>query len=231
MPPRLCPSVSVLVLTAAVGLGPAAPARAQQVYGGVGLGAGGLYGGYYPGYLGFYPGAYNGFWSNGFSLYGPPVPTYGIVPGTFGGADQRLSNFQPPPNIHIYNGAGIGLGTPGAGGAGPRRRHYYDGGFGAGAPSAYGQSAIEVRVPAADAEVFFEGINTRQNGTVRRFQSPAIEGGKTYFYKVQARWKQDGQVVEQTRTVGVRANEAFVVDFTQKEPANNNLPLLGGGME
>src|SRR5688500_2454529 len=67
-------------------------AHAQQV--GVGVTPFGVRGGYWPGYLGYFPGAYQGFWSNGFSLYGPPVPTYGTVPGYFGGADQRLSNFN-----------------------------------------------------------------------------------------------------------------------------------------
>jgi uncharacterized protein (TIGR03000 family) len=218
-------SVSVLVLTAAVGLGSAAPARAQAVYGGIGPGPVGVYGGF-----GYFPGAYNGFWSNGFSLYGPPVPTYGIVPGVFGGADQRLGNFPLAPNIQIYNGASIGLGTPGAGGAGPRRRHLYEGAGMAGATPTLGQATVEVRVPVANAEVFFEGINTRQNGLQRQFLSPPIVVGQTLFYKVQARWKQDGKDVDQTRSVGVRANETVVVDFTQNQPApaNVNQPLLGG---
>jgi uncharacterized protein (TIGR03000 family) len=225
---QLRSSVSALALAAAIGFAAAAPARAQYIYGGIGPRPIGPYGGYYPGYLGVFPGGYNGFWSNGFSLYGPPVPTYGTVPGTFGGGDQRLSNFTGwPSNVQIYNGASIGLGGSGAGGAGPRRRHYYGGtGFAAGA-LAQGQAAIEVRVPVADAEVFFENINTRQNGLKRQFLSPVIEVGTTYFYKVRARWKQDGKAVDQTRTVGVRANESFVVDFTQVEPDNKEKPLLG----
>src|SRR5262245_40629173 len=90
--PRL--SVSPLALSIAVGLAISASARAQNVGVGVGVGPrpyGGLYGGISTGYLGVYPGGYNGFWSNGFSMYGPPVPTYGSVPGYFGGVDQRLT--------------------------------------------------------------------------------------------------------------------------------------------
>jgi uncharacterized protein (TIGR03000 family) len=216
-------SVLALAVASAVAFG-TSPALAQQV--GVGVGPNGFYGGYSPSYLGIFPGAYPGFWSNGFSLYGPPVPTYGTIPGTFGGADQRLSNFN---NIQIYNGASIGLGYPGAGGAGPRSRHYAAAGGvpGLGGAAAYGQAVIEVRVPAADAEVFFEGINTRQNGTRRLFYSPAIPGGATYYYKVRARWVEDGKVEDQTRSVGVRANEAFVVDFTKPEAANDKRPLVG----
>src|SRR5262245_55080552 len=102
-------SVSGLVLATVIALGSQTSARAQYIGGGVGARPYCWYGGYYPGYLGVFPGGYNGFWSNGFSMYGPPVPTYGIVPGTFGGADQRLSNFAVSNNFQIYNGAGIGL--------------------------------------------------------------------------------------------------------------------------
>ncbi len=41
--------------------------------------------GWYP----YYPGAIGSFWSNGLTLYGPPVPTQGPVPGSFGGSDAR----------------------------------------------------------------------------------------------------------------------------------------------
>jgi len=140
------------------------------------------------------------------------VPTYGSVPGVFGGADQRLSNF---PNIYMQNGAGIGLGNSGAGGAGPRRRHWTGAGDAAAMPAnSSGQALIDVRVPAADAEVFFEGNNTRQAGARRMFQSPAVPVGTTYYYKVRARWKKaDGSVADEERSVAVRANETTVVDF------------------
>jgi uncharacterized protein (TIGR03000 family) len=150
------------------------------------------------------------------------VPTYGIVPGAFGGADQRLGNFQYG-NIGIYNGAGIGLGASGAGGAGPRRRHYYGGDglapgqVGTSSP-ATGQALIEVRVPVASAEVFFEGINTRQQGEKRVFLSPTLQSGVTYHYKVTAKWRDGEQVVEREKSVGCRAGETTVVDFGKDEP-------------
>jgi uncharacterized protein (TIGR03000 family) len=205
-----------LILTAAN-----VQAQVGPFYGRPGLSPFGYgYGGFgYPwGGFGYYPGAYSSSWSNGFSLYGPPVPTYGSVPGAFGGADQRLGNF---PNIHIYNGAGIGLGASGAGGAGPRRRHYYAGmGLAPGATAvspAVGQATIEVRVPEANAEVYFESINTRQQGTRRVFTSPVLEVGPTYYYQIRARWTGDTGSVERIRSVGVRANETVVVDFTKDE--------------
>src|SRR5947209_1191454 len=57
--------------------------------------------------FGYFPGAYGSVWSNGFSLYGPPVPTYGPVPGPFGGPDQRLDVY--PPGIALPS---IGIVVP-----------------------------------------------------------------------------------------------------------------------
>jgi uncharacterized protein (TIGR03000 family) len=179
--------------------------------------------GVYPyGYLGYFPGAYSNSWSNGFTLYGPPVPTYGSVPGSFGASDYRLNN-----NIQIYNGASLGLGGPGAGGAGPRMRHYA--GSNTGFPTqqqSMGQALLEVRVPVETAIVFFEDTQMKQQGKVRQFASPQLQVGLTYFYKIRARWPIDGQMQEQWKSVGVRANEKIVVDFNQPEPPNN-LPILG----
>ena len=202
--PRVVRSpIGLLTITLVVLLGGSGVAQAQSVGVGIyGARPAAVYGTYWPGYLGAYPGAYNGFWSNGFSLYGPPVPTYGSIPGSFGGSDQRRSNF---PNIYIQNGASIGLGGSGSGGAGPRRRHWYGADGTANPAVTNGQALIDVRVPAADAEVYFEGNNTRQSGARRLFQSPAIQVGTTFFYKVRARWKQpDGSIADQERSVGVR---------------------------
>ncbi|HEY1380444.1 MAG TPA: TIGR03000 domain-containing protein, partial [Gemmataceae bacterium] len=136
----------------------------------------------------------------------------------------RLGNFS---NIAIENGAEIGLGRSGSGGAGPRRRHWY-GADGVAPPQvATGPALIDVRVPAADAEVYFEGTNTRQTGARRMFQSPPVQVGTTYYYKVRAKWKQpDGTAADQEKSVGVRANETTVVDFTPAKPAQDK-PLLG----
>lgn len=208
-----------LALAAACFWFTASPLHAQ-FYGGRAYGPFGAYG--------FFPGAYQNSWSNGFSLYGPPVPTYGSVPGAFGGMDYRLNN-----NINIQNGARLGLGNPAAGGAGPRMRHFYQGGgnfvYGSELTAMLGksgQAAIEVRVPSASAEVFFESFNTQQQGAVRQFTSPQIPIGVTHFYKIRARWKVDGEVQDQTRSVGVRANEKVVVDFNQPEKPSD-APILG----
>jgi uncharacterized protein (TIGR03000 family) len=212
--------MGLIALTSVVVTGWAGTAHAQVGVGVVGT-RGGVYGGVWPGTFG----SYNGFWSNGYSLYGPPVPTYGSIPGVFGGSDQRLSNFS---NIYIQNGADIGLGTPGAGGGGPRRR-FYATGEPTNPSAATGNATIDVRVPAPDAEVYFEGTNTKQAGVRRLFLSPPVQSGMTYYYKIRAKWKlQDGSVADQERSVGVRANETTLVDFTGPAKPNDKQPLLGG---
>src|ERR1700733_14876329 len=52
-------------------------------------------GGYYGPAVGISPLYYPGFYGNGMSMYGPPVPTYSPVPGTFGGSDYRVNQNAP----------------------------------------------------------------------------------------------------------------------------------------
>ena len=44
--------------------------------------------------FGYYPSAYHTQWSNGLTLYGPPVPTFGPTPGAFGGSDAHRKYFS-----------------------------------------------------------------------------------------------------------------------------------------
>lgn len=67
---------------------------------------------------------------------------------------------------------------------------------------------LEIRVPDA-AEVYIEGKKTAQNGAVRTFDSPALEPGEKYVYRIRAKWQGD----EQTQEVNVRAGERVVVQF------------------
>lgn len=68
-----------------------------------------------------------------------------------------------------------------------------------------------------DAEVWLEGAATHQTGPVRRFVSPELEPGSSYGYTVRARWRQGGQVVEQTREVVVRPGEQVNVAFPKQD--------------
>lgn len=61
------------------------------------------------GYPFFFSGAYGGFWLNGNSLYGPPVPTYGPVPGSFGGGDAQRLYYGNGGFFSLYQSSGAGV--------------------------------------------------------------------------------------------------------------------------
>ena len=77
---------------------------------------------------------------------------------------------------------------------------------------------ITVRVPDADAQVWFEGQLTSQRGTTREFESPELNPGSNYTYDVRARWNRDGRTVDQTRQIVVRAGSMVNVDFSRPQP-------------
>jgi len=76
---------------------------------------------------------------------------------------------------------------------------------------------IDVRVPADDAAVWFEGVQTAQTGDYRTFESPPLDPGQTYTYDVRASWYEDGQAVDQTRQVQVSAGQHVMVDFASPQ--------------
>jgi uncharacterized protein (TIGR03000 family) len=73
---------------------------------------------------------------------------------------------------------------------------------------------LTVIVPK-DAELWFEGVKTSQQGTERHFVTPSLTPGERYSYEVKARWMQDGKPVEEVRTVHVRANGRQQIDLTR----------------
>jgi len=192
-----------LIFALSVFLIPVSMAQAQY---GAGL--------YYPRgpYLGFWtgpafgyvPGAYQGFWSNGFTLYGPPVPTYGSIPGYFGGYDQRLSNF---PDLRYgdygpwgWRGGYVPLDRPANCVALP----------------VVGLALCEVHLPAADAELLVNGVKADAQGAIRtiRVNLPPATG---VSYELEVRWATPESIGASRRSVILRAGETVVTDFNKPE--------------
>ncbi len=71
---------------------------------------------------------------------------------------------------------------------------------------------FRIAVPA-DAQVWLEGASTQQSGTLRHFVSPPLEPGASYGYTIRARWRERGQVVEQTKEIEVQAGDQVNVTF------------------
>jgi uncharacterized protein (TIGR03000 family) len=188
-----------------------------------GLG-GGPYIGYPWGWYG-YPSAAFDSWTNGLSLYGPPVPVYGPIPGVFGNNDL-VRRWQGWPSI------GFPFGWFGMYSAWPRPRPLTvtvhpsaesvpiapnvapaPPAADPTAPAA-GALVLSVKVPQPAAEVFVDGVKTAQTGTERVFESPPLEAGKRYKYEVTAKWIEGGATREAKRAVVGTPGEVVRVDFT-----------------
>jgi uncharacterized protein (TIGR03000 family) len=155
---------------------------------GVAFYGGGL-GGYYPGYFGSYGSYYAPSYSTA-SYYSPSVYT---SPASYYGG----------PSLADYSGGYAGDTSPAQQPPGPP-------------PPPDGTAAVGVHVPP-DAEILFNGNPTKQKGEFREFVTPTLTPGQTFQYDIRARWKENGQDVDETRTVTVQANKRSVVDFAQPE--------------
>lgn len=175
---------------------------------------------YYPGFFG-YSGRAGSSWSNGLSLYGPPVPTYAPLPGVFGGNDlNRQWRATLAPGFAGYGFVGIynisPRPVPRTVSVWPRVEGIATAPISAvpAVPAAPGGCLIlSVRVPQPAAEVLVDGQKTTQTGTDRTFESPPLDAGKGYSYTVTARWVERGQTVEVSKVVSGTPGEVVRVDF------------------
>jgi len=168
----------------------------------------GNYSGYRSGYYGGYRSGYNpGYYSGN---------RYGYNSGYYGGPGISLG-FGAYPYSYDYGYApSVNYVTP---------SYYYSPSptvatpDTAVAPAAYTQTDdrahIEVRVPSPDAEVFFQGDPTQQRGMERQFVSPPLDPSRSFTYSIEARWMENGRMVNQKRTVTVSAGQTSTVDFNQ----------------
>jgi uncharacterized protein (TIGR03000 family) len=182
-------------------------ASAQRFFGRRGWG-GGYYGGGYYGGMGYgnygYGSGYLPGWGYG-AGYSPGYnygfrPSYGYSGAYYAPGYVSSGMTMAPGTTSFYYQPGAPIGAAG---------------YGASAtdPNA---ATIDVRVPP-DAQVWFDGDPTSQRGSDRVFSSPPLEPGKTYHYNVRVRFTQNGQPVERTRRVEVRAGQRTNVDFNQDQ--------------
>jgi uncharacterized protein (TIGR03000 family) len=179
----------------------------------------------WPGYYGWpgFRGANGGFWSNGLSLYGPPVPVYGPLPGILGNYDLVHqwrhtptlgwgvgwfgTYFQPSPRVKPLSVNVWPVVEP-VPAAMP---------LAIGEPVPEGCLILSVKLPQPAAEVFVDGVKTVQTGTDRIYESPPSAAGKEIRYEMTARWLERGVTVEETRVVSGKPGEVVRVDFTSPQ--------------
>jgi uncharacterized protein (TIGR03000 family) len=73
---------------------------------------------------------------------------------------------------------------------------------------------IWLRVPKS-AEIWVNGVKTKQTGESRYFYSPPLTPGKKYSYQIRLRWMKDGKPIEETQRILVQAGLTIRRDFTQ----------------
>lgn len=173
-----------------------------------------------------YRGAFGSFWTNGLSLYGPPVPVYGPIPGVFGNGDL-VRQWHARPTLGLgfgyYGWVGPFAASPRpktlAVNPWPRLESIPAAGQLATAQAAPAGAApgtclyMSVKVPQPAAEVFVDGMATAQTGTDRLYESPPLDAGKDYRYELTARWVSGGVTYEKKKLVTGRAGEVVRVDF------------------
>jgi len=72
-------------------------------------------------------------------------------------------------------------------------------------------ATITVRVPNAEAQVWFDDTLTNQRGMERVFHTPALQQGGTYTIK--ARWTENGRTMDQQRQVQFQPGQSVMVTF------------------
>lgn len=156
------------------------------------------YGGY--GYGGYYP-FYGLGWGWGYPYYGYGYGSgYGYYPNYY----SNYNYYTYPYNPYYYGYTNAYTAAP----AQNYQSYYY-------APQAANTVRVNVSVPMANAKVWIDGYATKETGTRRVFESPALTPGSQYSYTIRAQWTQDGQPVERSQTVHFRAGEQVNVDLTK----------------
>jgi uncharacterized protein (TIGR03000 family) len=158
-------------------------------------------------------------WSNGLSLYGPPVPVAGPIPGVFGNNDLVQQWHDVPSAGLPYGSVGIYIAPRPplwSWNMGPTVESV---GRTATTPVADptkpgGSMILSVKVPQPTAELLVDGVKTGQTGTDRIFAGPPVEIGKEAKYLVTVRWIERGAIREKTMIATGVPGEVVRVDFT-----------------
>jgi uncharacterized protein (TIGR03000 family) len=205
---RTFPAAAVLVLGALVLLFTPETATAQRWPGGGGRAYPWTYGPA-PAYRGSYPAYYRSYY-----------PYYGSSPRYSRYLGYYYPGYYPYgvyvyPSYYLYSGPNVYVPDYSAYAPAPSVYQSFYPPYPGSAESVQTASPvlIEVHVPSAEAEVWFDGVKTTQTGTLRSFLSPSLAPGGTFTYTVRARWTEDGRPVEQTRRISVQAGHQQTVDF------------------
>jgi uncharacterized protein (TIGR03000 family) len=91
-------------------------------------------------------------------------------------------------------------------------------------PHAAGLKAtVLVKLPA-DATMYVDGIKADLTSGTRSFTTPVLTAGRDYVYNIRIEAVRDGETVQQTQRVALRANETSQVVFGEFEAVAKTAP-------
>ena len=179
-----------------------------------------FYGGpYFGGYGSGYPG-WGGYGYSGYGYTGSGYPGYGYPGYGYSGYGYPGYAYSPPPTYltPVVSYASTATAVPAMRNIPWPATPVRDSGV---TPASLSESdstsraQLEVRVPAANAEVYIDGVLMKQTGLDRRFVTPALDAGSTYEMEIQTRWfDSSGMPHTQARRISVRAGGNQTVDLT-----------------
>jgi uncharacterized protein (TIGR03000 family) len=197
-----------------------------------GFGRGGWGGGGWGGSSWSYPtyGNYGGWTYGNYGMH--PYSSYGYSPYTYS-SPYYYSGYGP--NYGNYGWSGYSMTQPYAYStpsyfdgqvtmpANTQQSFYPPDGAIQGA-DANQRAFVHIRVPA-NAQVFFDNSPTQQMGPDRMFVTPPLQDNDPkhpYQYKIKARWMENGQEREATRTVQLTPGRTATVDFMSQQDNQQN---------
>jgi uncharacterized protein (TIGR03000 family) len=84
-------------------------------------------------------------------------------------------------------------------------------------PATLRTATVEVRVPAADADLRFNDTPMPLTGMSRYYVTPPLRPGASYYYDMHVAWNDDGWPRVGDKRVYVKAGDHLVVDLTTGE--------------
>jgi uncharacterized protein (TIGR03000 family) len=75
---------------------------------------------------------------------------------------------------------------------------------------------VRVSVPNSNANIWFDGSPTQQQGFQRLYVTPPLDRNRNYTYAIKASWMENGQEVSREKQVDIRAGQEAFVSFTDQ---------------
>jgi uncharacterized protein (TIGR03000 family) len=164
------------------------------------------------------PGIYDNF---GVRFYG--MPDFPAAMALYGFPNPVFPPYSPYGSGYVYNGplASRHIHTKGtdltANDATDAPKTIASRSFYSGPDVAADKVEFRVKVPVADAKVYFNDTLIEQRGGERRLQSPSLQPA-TYSYRIRATWIENGQFKSQEQHFRVQPGKVLNLEFpTQAE--------------